>query len=208
MSEFSQIGLAYGAFTLGMLSPGPNVLAVIGTSMSVDRRAGSALALGISAGSFLWALMTAVGLTALISAYASVLTIIKIAGGLYLLWLAYKAFRSALSPVDKIPLPVPGDRRLLAFFLRGLTVQMTNPKAALVWIAIMSLGLGHSATWLTALAIVAGTTLISVIGHQAYALAFSTRSVVAVYRRARRWIDAALGTFFALAGLKLLTSRL
>lgn len=69
----------------------------VGTSMAVSRKAGIALALGISTGSFFWASMTAIGLTALIAAYASVLTVIKIIGGLYLLWLAFKSFRSAAS---------------------------------------------------------------------------------------------------------------
>ena len=82
-----------------------------------------------------------------------------------------------------------------------------QPKAALTWVAIMSLGLADAAPASTALIIVLGTTLLSVVGHVAYALAFSTRRVVVVYGRARRWIDAALGTFFAFAGIKLLTSR-
>ena len=95
MDHLPEIELAFGAFALGLLSPGPNILSVIGTSMAVSRKAGIAMAIGISAGSFLWASMTAIGLTALIAAYASVLTVIKIVGGLYLLWLAFKAFRSA-----------------------------------------------------------------------------------------------------------------
>jgi threonine/homoserine/homoserine lactone efflux protein len=75
MEHLPQIGLAFGAFALGMFSPGPNILAVIGTSMAVSRKAGIALALGISAGSFLWAGMTAIGLTALIATYASPLRV-------------------------------------------------------------------------------------------------------------------------------------
>ncbi|MHC4053227.1 LysE family translocator [Bradyrhizobium sp. 25ACV] len=207
MEHLPEVGLAFGAFALGMFSPGPNILSVIGTSMAVSRRAGVALATGISAGSFLWASMTAIGLTALIAAYASVLTVIKIVGGLYLLWLAYKAFCSAASAK---PIPDPPQlaaRSLIAFFLRGLIIQMTNPKAALTWIAIMSLGLSHSAPASTALTIVVGTTILSVIGHVAYALAFSTERVIILYRRARRGIDAALGVFFTIAGVKLLTSR-
>jgi len=94
MEHLPEIGLAFAAFAVGMFSAGPNILSVIGTSMSVNRKAGIALALGISAGSFLWASMTAAGLTALIAAYAWVLTAVKIVGGLYLLWLAFKAFRS------------------------------------------------------------------------------------------------------------------
>lgn len=163
--------------------------------------------LGISAGSFLWASMTAVGLTALISAYASVLTTVKIVGGVYLLWLAFKAFRSAASTK---PIMDPAGLEagsLRTYFLRGLTVQMTNPKVALTWIAIMSLGLAHSAPSSTALVIVVGTTILSVVGHIAYAVAFSTKRVVTAYDRARRWIDAVLGVFFTFAGIKLLTSR-
>lgn len=206
MDHLSHIGLAYAAVAVGLLSPGPNILSVIGTSMSVSRKAGIALALGISLGSFLWATLTAIGLTTLLSAYASVLTIIKVAGGLYLLWLAFKAFRSAASANPPSGVDLRAGRPL-RFFMRGVTIQMTNPKAALSWIAVMSLGLGASAPASVAMIIVAGTTVLSVVGHVLYAMAFSTDRVVAVYLRARRGIEAALGVFFTFAGLKLLTSR-
>lgn len=207
MEHLPEIGLAFGAFALGMFSPGPNILSVVGTSMAVSRKAGIALALGISAGSLLWGSMTAIGLTALIAAYAALLTVIKIVGGLYLLWLAFKAFRSAASTKPIIdPAGLAADN-LRTHFQRGLIVQMTNPKAALTWIAIMSLGLAHSAPASTAVIIVVGTTILSIVGHIAYAFAFSTKRVVAAYGRARRWIDAGLGMFFTFAGVKLLTSR-
>ena len=91
---------AYAAFLLGIASPGPNILAVIGTSMSVGRSSGMALAMGVAIGSFTWALLTIAGLSALLATYASALIVIKIFGGLYLLWLAYKAFKSATSRHD------------------------------------------------------------------------------------------------------------
>ena len=89
------IGLSYAAFLITIASPGPNVLALISTSMSVGRKAGMALALGISYGSLTWALLTAFGLSALLMTYAHALTTIKIIGGIYLFWLAYNAFKSA-----------------------------------------------------------------------------------------------------------------
>jgi threonine/homoserine/homoserine lactone efflux protein len=200
--------LAYSACLLGLASPGPNILAVIGTSMSVGRSQGIALALGVSAGSFCWALLTAGGLTALLAAYASALTVIKIAGGVYLLWLGYKSFRAALSAHDIQPTTLSGltkDHR--GYFVRGLTVQMTNPKAVLAWIAIMSLGLHDNAPLWVALSIVIGTTLLSIVIHYLYAVAFSTSTMVRVYSKGRRWIQGALGAFFAFAGIRLLTSR-
>jgi len=201
------IALAYSAFLLGIASPGPNVLAVIGTSMGDGRRSGIALALGI-AGSFCWALLTASGLSALLSSYASALTMIKITGGLYLLWLAYKALQSAATAQDIAPtsLSVSG-RGTLRYVTRGFTIQMTNPKAALVWIAIISLGLHENAPAWVGFAIVGGTAVLSAIIHCLYAITFSTAAMVRVYVRARRWIQAALGAFFAVAGVRLLTTR-
>src|SRR5215471_9521099 len=121
--------LAYSACLLGLASPGPNVLAVLGTAMGEGRRAGVALALGIAGGSVLWALMTAAGLSALLASYAAALTAIKIAGGLYLLWLAYKAFRSAATTQDLVARRIANTPPTVgALYLRGLAIQMTNPK--------------------------------------------------------------------------------
>ncbi len=201
--------LAYSAFLLAIASPGPNVLAVIGTSMSIGRRQSVALALGVASGSLCWALATAGGLSALLATYASALVLIKMAGGLYLLWLAYKAFRSAASSRDleAVALDEP-SRHLFRYVRRGFAIQMTNPKAALAWIAIISLGLRENAPLWVALSIVIGTAILSVIIHCVYAVAFSTPAMVRLYSRARRWIQAALGTFFALAGVRLLAARL
>lgn len=69
--------MAYSAFLLGIASPGPNVLAVIGTSMGVGRGPAMALALGIATGSFCWATLAVLRLTALLSTYASALMVIK-----------------------------------------------------------------------------------------------------------------------------------
>lgn len=171
--------LAYGALIVGIFSPGPNILAVIGTSMGVGRRSGKALALGVASGSFLWGLLTWFGLTAALTLYASLMIVIKLVGALYLLWLAFKAFRSAASP-DNISvrhLDDPGGAS--AYYRRGLLIQMTNPKAALTWIAIMSLAVDAEAPLWVGGAIVLGTAFISVVGHLTYAIAFSTMPMVA-----------------------------
>ena len=84
---------------------------------------------------------------------------------------------------------------------------MTNPKAALAWIAIISLGLQKGAPLWVGFAIVGGTAILSVIIHCIYAVAFSSPVMVRLYSKARRGIQVTLGAFFAFAGLKLLTSR-
>lgn len=202
------IAMAYAAFLLAIASPGPNILAVIGTSMSVGRRSGMALALGVASGSFTWALLTVFGLSAILATYASALLVIKVFGGAYLLWLAYKAFRSAASRHDIEAKELAGGRRTtLGYFRHGYLIQMTNPKAALAWIAIISLGLQKGAPLWVGAVIVLGTFAMSVAIHLTYAAAFSTPVMVRVYSKARRSIQGILGTFFAVAGLRLLTSK-
>lgn len=196
--------LALGIFAVGFVSIGPNLLAIIGTSMQRGRRAGAALALGVGSGSAIWATLTATGLTALVSAYADAVLVLKIFGAAYLLWLAYKAFRSAARPGDAA-LATAADGGGL--YWRGLVIQMTNPKAALHWIAIVGVGLGPEAPLWAAIALVVGATVMSLAGHLAYAFAFSTAPVVAFYARARRWIEAGLGLFFTFAAFRIATYR-
>ena len=199
---------AYVAFLLGIASPGPNILAVIGTSMAVNRRSGVALAVGVATGSFTWAMLTVIGLSAILSTYATALIVIKVFGGLYLLWLAYKSFRSAMAAQEVVGKELAGGRRwLLGYVTRGYIIQMTNPKAALAWIAIISLGLREDAPMWVGAVIVLGTFALSLGIHILYAVAFSTPIMVRIYGGARRYIQATLGVFFAFAGIRLLTSR-
>ena len=206
MDQFSTylpgIILAHTAVLLALMSPGPNILAVIGTSMGVGRREGIALALGVGCGTFLWVSLAVVGFTAVIATYAGVMKGLKILGGLYLLWLGYKALRSAVSTKDVRTTIVSLDGRWISYFVRGLTVQMTNPKAALAMIAIVSLGVHSSApVWVSA-SIVIGTTTLSLCAHLLYAVTFSTKLMVALCTSARRVIEAALGAFFCAMGLR------
>jgi threonine/homoserine/homoserine lactone efflux protein len=205
MSEdLASLLLALGTFSIGFVSIGPNILAIIGTSMQRGRRQGVALALGVGTGSGIWATLTVTGLTALVSTYAEVMTVIKLLGAAYLLWLAYKSFRSAADRQGDV---VAKSARGNNLYLRGLAIQMTNPKAALHWIAIVGIGLGGDApTWI-GVTLIVSTTAISILGHLAYAVTFSTRPVVAFYRRARRWIEAGLGLFFTFAAFKVATYR-
>ena len=90
----------YFAMSLGLVSPGPNILAIVGTSMSVSRRAGVMMAWGVSTGSIIWAVLAVGGVTALMAAYAPVAFALKVAGGLYFIWLGVKYVKAGVMKVD------------------------------------------------------------------------------------------------------------
>ena len=200
--------LSFTALALGLLSPGPSVLAILGIALAHGRRPAVAMALGVGMGSTCWALLTVVGLSALIAVSANALIIIKIIGGFYLLWLAYKSFRAARMPFN----PTAGDAgerksSLSAYVAQGLAIHLTNPKAAFVWMSIAALGMQPDAPIWVGAALVGGAAILSFGINSGYALAFSARPVFALYLQARRAIQFTLGAFFAFAGLKLIAGR-
>lgn len=196
---------ALGLFMLGFLVIGPNIAAIMATSMHQGRSAGLKLATGIGLGSGIWASLTVAGLASLITAYAGAVLVLKIIGAAFLLWLAFKAFRSALRKDAALPTGTKITGRNL--FLTGLTIQLTNPKAALQWIAIAAVAMNGDAPWAIGILLIASATALSLAGHAAYALTFSAAPIVTTYAKARRWIDGTLGLFFTLAAYKLAFSR-
>ena len=209
LNNLPQIMAAYGVYLIAVLSPGPANLAIIGTSISHGRRAGMTMAAGVFAGSFTWAMAAALGLAAVLKTYASLLEVLKIVGALYLLYLGYKALRSAMRKDD---LAVgPGQAALQnprQIFLRGYGIHLTNPKAIFGWLSVISLGLPAGASLDAVALIVGGCLLTGFTTFMSYAVLFSTPAALRAYRSARRWIEGAMALMFGAAALKLMTARL
>ena len=76
-------------------------------ALAIQRGRASALVLaaGVITGSIIWGLLVGFGLATALLLWANVLVVLKLIGGLYLLWLAYKASRSALRTHQLINLP-------------------------------------------------------------------------------------------------------
>ncbi|MCZ8390176.1 LysE family translocator [Achromobacter xylosoxidans] len=205
----SHLAMVYGTYLIATASPGPSTMAIMATAMRDGRGPALALAAGVVTGSLFWALLAATGIAAVLNAYAQALALLKIAGGLYLLYLAARTGRSALRPVAARAAPGPADstRRLGARYRQGVFMHVGNPKAIMAWTAIISLGMGPDGAARELPAIVGGCVALGVGVFGGYALLFSTASMAALYARARRAIEGALAAVFAAAGLKLLFSR-
>ena len=86
-------------------------------------------------------------------------------------------------------------------------MHLSNPKAILAWVALLTLGLDPDASWQSVVIILGGCFVLSVTIFCGYALVFSTTPMVRLYRRARRGIEGVLALVFGFAGLRLLLSR-
>lgn len=211
MSALPDLPLAYAAYLIGTASPGPSVLAVMGAAMAQGRTRALTLAAGVVAGSQLWGLSAALGMAAVMRRYSDALTMVKLAGGLYLLWLAWQAARKAWRANTAMPGPgeleASGPMPSLASTVgRGLALHLTNPKAIFVWLSCVSLALPPGARQADALAVVGHCGLISASVFGAYALVFSTGVARRAYRAAERPINVLLAGVFGWAGVRMLLS--
>lgn len=192
---------------IAVASPGPAVLAIAGTSMKAGRRSGLVFASGVTTGSLTWSIGAAAGLSAVMLANAWLIELIRYFGAAYLLFLAFKSARSALTPGGATlqGLAAASPRRA---FVRGLTLHLTNPKAILFFGSLYSFGVPADATVADLALIVAAVGVQSAIVLHGYALLFSNPMVVAGYLRLRRWFDGAFAAAFGYAGYKILSAKL
>ncbi len=198
--------VAWSIQLLGVFSPGPGVALILSVATSRGRAAALTTCAGIGLGAVFLAVTTVIGLATVIADIAWAMTAVKLAGAAYLTWLAWKSFGRAIVPGD-IPTAGRARRSGPGAALAGFTMQITNPKAIVFWVAIAALGSLQSAPLPIIGVFIVGAFLNSFIGHGVWAIALSSRPFLALYKSARRWVEGTLGAFFTFAAFKLATSR-
>lgn len=117
------------------LTPGPDMTFFLGRALTRGRAAGLAALAGATTGIMVHTALVALGLSALIVAAPKAFLALKIAGALYLLWLAVQAIRhgSALT----LPRTAPRPRSLAATWAQGLAINLLNPKIVLFFMTFL-----------------------------------------------------------------------
>lgn len=120
------------------LIPGTSFTLVTHQVIAGSRSAGVRAALGSACGLLVHAAFAVVGLSALVMSSARALTLVKLLGGIYLIWLGVTTWRSARRGAE----PRPRGRWLLPWarlggFGQGLWSNVLNPKAASVYLTLL-----------------------------------------------------------------------
>jgi len=116
-----------------VLTPGPNMIYCISRTLCQGRAAGMVSLGGVALGFVVHLLGASFGLSALLLAAPLAFTAIKVAGALYLLWLAWQAVKpGGLSPFETRALPHDPPRKL---FLMGFMTNLLNPKVAMFYLS-------------------------------------------------------------------------
>ena len=203
MSFETYIALALAMFVLAV-TPGPGMFATIARALHGGFRPALSMIAGIVTGDLLFLLLAIFGLAVVAETLGEFFLIVKVLGGLYLIWLGWKMWRAEPTPVaigeDG------GDRQPAAGFIPGLTITLGNPKVIIFYVAFLPTFIDLAQ--LTALNIAAVATVVSVVLASvlaAYAFLAARTRAVFKSRRAMRGLNRGAGTVMIGTGLVVAT---
>jgi threonine/homoserine/homoserine lactone efflux protein len=189
-----------------LIIPGPTILTVISYSISHGQRANVPLIAAVALGDSTALLVSLLGLGALLTTSAFWFTVIKWAGGLYLLYLGVRRLRVGMSSIETTAPKLPASRGRL--FVNTYLVTTLNPKGIVFYVAFLPqfLNPGSSITrqlWILAVTFVT----MGIVNATLYAtFAGSARRLLASPRAQRRF-NIAGGSLLSGAGVWALLAK-
>jgi len=187
---------------LAAMSPGPSFLVTARTAVAQSRVDGIKVALGLGAGTTLWSAAAIFGLNLLFAQFHWLFMGMKVAGALFLLWIACQIFRHAAEPLEM------NEGANIANghgpLLRGFLIQVSNPKVVVFFGSIFVAMLPREVpAWMT-VALIVILTMNEIVWYSLVSLFFGSSPVRRLYLTTKRWIDRTTGAFLGLLGLRLL----
>ena len=167
------------AYFLAVATPGPGVAAVIAQGLARGSAGAPAFIAGFLAGDLLWFCAAALGLAALAQTAHAAFVLVRYAGALYLLYLAYKLWTAPAKPLteaDAAGLAKPPH----ALFLGSLTLTLSNPKPMLFFLALLPT--------VVPLESLSAFGHLEIAGAIAVILPLTLGGYVLLATRARRWL--------------------
>ena len=188
----------FTALSLAILTPGPAIIAAVQTAFAHGRERALPYALGLAVGASLWCIFALLGLAVVFRLHPTLFVAMKIFGGLYLLWFAFGLWRASTQP---LPDPARGTTK---GFWGGITLNLSNPKPALFYAALILSIFPQKIEAPRQLLIYFICLATELFWYALVATIMSTGPMRARYFAAKFWIDRLAATAMALLGLLLI----
>lgn len=187
-----------------MASPGPALLLALKTTLASGRLAGIVTGMGLGTMAAIWTSMGLLGLDVVFTLFPWAYVILKTAGALYLLYLAWGMWRDARQPVAA---PAHDTPRLRRAYVTGFLVNVGNPKSVLFASAVLVVIFPQGLTLADKGLIVLNHLAVEWVVYALFALALSTAPARAGYLALKPAIDRIAALVLGALGLRLLLSK-
>lgn len=176
-----------------LLVPGPSVAFATAQALRHGPRAAYVAVAGDALGTMVHISVAVIGLTALVALSEVVLPFLQILGGLFILWMAVKAFGNIGKPAQAVVAQSDGTT-----FWAGFFACVTNPKAIVFFVALFPAFISPEHSVLLQGAVYGA---IFIVFDAISILAYALLTTAAVNRTKSRWINADVLSGIGLGGV-------
>lgn len=192
--------LAFNAALLAaIVSPGPAMLVALRTTLGEGRQAGLAIGFGLTLVAAGWTAAAVLGLEALFALFPWAYAAMKIAGAVYLLYIAYTMWRGARQPVEVGVTPAGNA------LVRGILVNLLNPKSVLFATAVLLVVFPGGLSPVDGTLVVLNHLVIELAFYGLLAVGVSQTAVSRRYPAAKVYLDRTASVVLGALGPRLLT---
>jgi threonine/homoserine/homoserine lactone efflux protein len=203
MIDSATLAVFAGAVLMLMLSPGPNMAFVLAHGVAFGWRGGVAAAAGIAVADLVLTVLTAAGVTALITQWPPSFDLLRFGGAIYLLWMAWNTLRKPGVLVE----PGASQTTLTGVARRAMLNSLLNPAALLFFMVFLPqfADVGRGDVWLQLLVLGLVLSTIAIGFHAGLgALGGSAARLFMKRPGAARWHSRALALVLLLLAVRLL----
>lgn len=151
--------------------PGPGIVLTITNSLRFGFKYTLLGILGNALGILIVASICSTSIGIILAVSASIFTIIKYLGAIYLIYLGYKLLKNSTKLSKKFE---SSKKKKLKTFNEGLYVTLLNPKASLFFLSFMPQFINHEKSYITQFVLLASLfAIIIILVHSFYAFIFS-----------------------------------
>lgn len=195
------------AFNLTLLaaiaSPGPAMLFSVRATLTGGLRQGITTGVGLGVMAACWTTLALLGLDGIFAVFPWAYLAMKIAGAIYLIWIAVGMWRNARTPLHATGDAVPRRQA----FLNGMAVNLANPKSVLFASAVLLVIFPRDITLAEKAFVVANHLAVELICYTGFALLLSTAPARDGYLRLKPVLDRIAAAVLGALGLRLLLDR-
>lgn len=192
---------------LGAVSPGPSLAVVMNNTLSRGRSYGVATSMGHAVGIWWWALLTAIGVAALVALNSPVMLVLQTVGACLLIYIGIRTFM-ARNDHSELVAEATVAGAWVKGAIEGFLISLFNPKIALFFIAIFSHLVGENPTWVEIGLIGLITAGIDGLWYAVVALVLTTSSMGSVIQSRQNVIAAVSGIILVIIAIYLLASTI
>jgi len=200
MIYFSLLLSLFVVDMLAAMSPGPNFLLVVQTSIQRTRHHAAAVVLGLVTANAVWCAAVVFGLIALFRIAPWLYVILKLLGGIYLIYLGISLWRAKPQNVQA---DLSSERRMFSAYIQGLLTNLSNPKSVVYFGSIFALFMRPGIPALVQLLAVLIVLFDTLVWYGIVAFMFSSQRVRRFYGRIERSMNRLTGCVMVAFGVKL-----